>query len=284
MRTIAVANQKGGVGKSTTAASMATEFALRGYETLLIDGDPQANVTSHFLAADQVGLSIADVLIESDQKEKLPLEAAIVTTELEHLDLVPAKLRFARFEKEPAIAINRLRSKLASLADAYDFVVIDTPPTLGQILTTPLLASQYMLVPVAASPLAQDGLEDLMSTFEEVQSANPDLKLLGILCTLFDSRTSVSAESYRALKQRYPAQIFETIIHRNVKLEEAPAFNQPVQLYAPNSRGALLYAELTDETLARMGERKTKSSLKLAKAAGDEPGTDKGKVTSFMPK
>jgi chromosome partitioning protein len=264
MKTIAIANQKGGVGKSTTAACVATELAMRGYETLLIDGDPQANVTSHFLAPDQINLSIADILIESEQREKLPLEAAIVTTEMEHLDLVPSKLRFARFEKEPAIAINRLRSKLAPLASTYDFAVIDTPPTLGQILTTPLLASTHMLVPVAASPLAQDGLDDLMSTFEEVRSTNPDLELLGMVCTLFDARTSVAAESFRSLKERYGPKVFETIIHRNVKLEESPAFHQPVQLYAPGSRGALLYAELTDEILKRLGVRKNKGKLKLA--------------------
>lgn len=264
MITISIANQKGGVGKSTTAASVATELAMRGYETLLVDGDPQANVTSHFLAADQVGLSIADVLIESEQREKLPLEAAIVTTEMDHLDIVPSKLRFARFEKEPAISINRMRSKLAPLSSTYDFVIIDTPPTLGQILTTPLLASTHMVVPVAASPLAQDGLDDLISTFEEVRSTNPDLVLLGMVCTMFDGRTAVAAESYRSLKERYGPKVFETIIHRNVKLEESPAFHQPVQIYAPNSRGALLYSELTDEILKRLGARKTKGKLKLA--------------------
>ena len=264
MITISIANQKGGVGKSTTAASVASELAMRGYETLLVDGDPQANVTSHFLAPDQIGTSIADVLIESEQREKLPLEAAIVTTEMEHLDIVPSKLRFARFEKEPAIAINRLRSKLAPLSTTYDFVIVDTPPTLGQILTTPLLASTHMVVPVAASPLAQDGLDDLIGTFEEVRSTNPDLVLLGMVCTMFDGRTAVAAESYRSLKERYGPKVFETIIHRNVKLEESPAFHQPVQLYAPNSRGALLYSELTDEILKRLGARKTKGKLKLA--------------------
>jgi chromosome partitioning protein len=150
------------------------------------------------------------------------------------------------------------------LAANYDFVLIDTPPTLGQILTTPLLASTHMVVPVAASPLAQDGLDDLMGTFEEVRSANPELVLLGMVCTMFDGRTAVSAESYRSLKDRYGAKVFETIIHRNVKLEESPAFHQPVQLYAPNSRGALLYAELTDEILKRLGARKTKGKLRLA--------------------
>jgi chromosome partitioning protein len=261
---IAVANQKGGVGKSTTSASLATELALRGYETLLIDCDPQANVTTHFLSPDQVGASIADVLIESETTEKLPLEAAVVTTAVEHLDIVPSKLRFAKFEKESALAINRLRSKLQSLTSVYDFVVIDTPPTLGQILTAPLLAATHMLVTVSASPLAQDGIDDLLSTFAEVQDSNPALMLLGYACTLFDARTSVSAAAYNQLKGRFGAQVFETIIHRNVKLEESPAFHQPVQLYAPNSRGASLYSDLTDELLQRLEMRATKSGLKLA--------------------
>ena len=150
------------------------------------------------------------------------------------------------------------------LRSKFDTVIIDTPPTLGQILTTPLLASTHMVVPVAASPLAQDGLDDLLSTFEEVRSTNPELILLGMVCTMFDGRTAVAAESYRSLKVRYGTRVFETIIHRNVKLEESPAFHQPVQLYAPNSRGALLYSELTDEILKRLGARKSKGKLKLA--------------------
>lgn len=261
---IAISNQKGGVGKSTTAASLAAEFAMRGYETLLVDCDPQANVTTHFLSPDLVGTSIAEVLIESESSEKLPLEAAVVTTEIEHLDIVPSKLRFAKFEKEPAIAINRLRAKLQSLSSVYDFVVIDTPPTLGQILTAPLLAATHMLVPVSASPLAQDGIDDLLSTFAEVQEANPTLALLGYACTLFDARTGVSAGAYNQLKARFGEKVFDTIIHRNVKLEESPAFHKPVQLYAPNSRGAALYSDLADEVLQRLEMRSTKSPLKLA--------------------
>jgi chromosome partitioning protein len=267
MKTIAIANQKGGVGKSTTSASLAAELAMRGYETLLIDCDPQANVTTHFLAPEQVGLSIADVLIESEDKERYPLEAAVVTTKLEHLDIVPSKLRFARFEKESAIAINRLKAKLQTLATVYDFVIIDTPPTLGQILMTPLLAATHMLVPVSASPLAQDGIDDLFSTFDEVKSSNPALEFLGIVCTLFDARTGVSATYFNQLKERFGAKVFETIIHRNVKLEESPAFHQPVQLYAPNSRGASLYSDLADEFLERLEMRATRSPLKLAENA-----------------
>lgn len=261
---IAVANQKGGVGKSTTAASVATELALRGFETLIIDCDPQANATSHFLAPSQVGTSIAEVLVETDPRDKVPLEAAIVTTEIEHLDIVPSKLRFAKFEKEPSIAITRLRSKLSAVRSEYDFVVIDTPPTLGQILTATLLASTHMLIPVAASPLAQDGLDDLLSTFEEIQVSNNELKVVGILCTMFDSRTSVAAETCRQLQERYRARVFETIIHRSVKLEEAPAFHKPIQLYAPSSRGAQLYNEFVEELLSRVGAKKAKGKLRLA--------------------
>jgi chromosome partitioning protein len=264
MNVIAIANQKGGVGKSTTSASLAAELAMRGYETLLIDCDPQANVTTHFLSPDLVNTSIAEVLIESETNEKLPLEAAVVVTEIEHLDIVPSKLRFAKFEKEPAIAINRLKAKLQSLSSVYDFVVIDTPPTLGQILTAPLLAATHMLVPVAASPLAMDGIDDLLSTLAEVQEANPALRLLGYVCTLFDARTGVSAAAHTQLKGRFGPAVFETIIHRNVKLEEPPAFHKPVQLYAPNSRGASLYSDLTDEVLRRLDMRLTKSPLKLA--------------------
>lgn len=261
---IAVANQKGGVGKSTTAASIATEIAMRGYETLIIDCDPQANATSHFLSPAQVATSIAEVLVETDPREKIPLEAAIVTTEVEHLDIVPSKLRFAKFEKEPSIAITRLKSKLSSLRSEYDFVIIDTPPTLGQILTATLLASTHMLIPVAASPLAQDGLDDLLSTFEEIQVSNQELRVIGILCTLFDSRTSVAAETCRQLQERYGEKVFETIIHRTVKLEEAPAFHKPIQLYAGTSRGAQLYSEFVEELLARTGVKKSKSKLRLA--------------------
>lgn len=264
MIVFSIANQKGGVGKSTTAASLAADIAQRGYETLLIDGDPQANATAHFLPAKKVELTIADILIESEKREKLPLEAAIVTTEVENLDLVPSKLRFAKFEKEPALAINRLRAKLQPLKSHYEFVIIDTPPTLGMILSTPLLASTHMLVPVSASPLAQDGLVDLLSTFEEVKSSNPELKLLGMVCTMFDARTSVAVESFEQLKQEYGDLVFDTIIHRNVKLEESPAWHKPVQLYAPGSRGAALYSSLGDEVLRRLGIRSKSSKLKLA--------------------
>lgn len=263
---IAVANQKGGVGKSTTAATISAELALRGFETLIIDCDPQSNATSHFLAPNQIGTSIAEVLVETDPRDKVPLESAIVTTEIEHLDIVPSKLRFAKFEKEPSIAITRLRSKLSTVRSVYDFVIIDTPPTLGQILTATLLASTHILVPVAASPLAQDGLDDLLSTFEEIQVSNGDLRVLGILCTMFDSRTSVAAETCRQLQDRYGDKVFDTIIHRTVKLEESPAFHKPIQLYAPNSRGSQLYNEFVEEMLGRVGVKKVKGKLKLATA------------------
>ena len=256
---IAIANQKGGVGKSATAASIATELALRGYKTLLIDADPQANATSHFLAYENVHLSIGDVLVESGASASVPLAEAVVETELECLDLVPSSIKFSNFEKEPAIAISRLRAHLETLCHEYQFVLIDTPPTLGQILTTALLTATHMLVPVASHPLAQDGLQYLMHTFKQVCGLNPNLQLLGIVSTMYDTRTALSAASHELLQERFGSLVMESKIHFNVKIAESPSYNKPIQLYAPNSRGATLYSELTDEIIARLNAASAKT-------------------------
>ena len=264
---IAVANQKGGVGKSATSASLATELAQRGHQTLLIDADPQANATAHFLSYENVTVSIGDVLVELGQ-ETIPLKGAIVETELERLDLVPSSIKFSNFEKEPSIAISRLRTHLDTIKDEYEYVIIDTPPTLGQILTTVLLASTHMLIPVSAHPLAQDGLQYLMHTFKQVCGLNPRLKLLGIVSTMFDTRTTVSAESHKMIQQKFGDLVFDTMIHTNVKIAESPSYNRPVQLYAPNSRAAMLYAGLTDEILARLKEQSASKTIHLIKDTG----------------
>ena len=264
---ITVANQKGGVGKSATSAALATELAQRGHQTLLIDADPQANATAHFLSYENVTVSIGDVLVELGQ-ETIPMKGAIVETELERLDLVPSSIKFSNFEKEPSIAISRLRTHLDTIIDEYEYVIIDTPPTLGQILTTVLLASTHMLIPVSAHPLAQDGLQYLMHTFKQVCGLNQRLKLLGIVSTMFDTRTTVSAESHKMLQQKFGELVFDTMIHTNVKIAESPSYNRPVQLYAPNSRAALLYSELTDEILIRLKEQSASKTIHLLKDKG----------------
>jgi chromosome partitioning protein len=260
---VAVANQKGGVGKSTTAASLATELAIREYETLLIDADPQSNATQIFLAPEQVKTSLADVLIGAGAS----IMEKRVTTEVEHLDIVPATLSLANFDREPALSVTKLRTALRDLGDNYDFIIIDTPPNFGLLLTTALTAATHVLIPVQAAPFALTGLQDLMSVVKNAQDLNEGLQVLGTVCTLYDTRTSVSGASYRALTEMMPDKSFETIIHRQTKLEEAPSMHQPIQLYAPSSRGAEQYAALTDEVLSRLGVAGKSAKLSVLKGA-----------------
>jgi chromosome partitioning protein len=253
MITIAIANQKGGVGKSTTAAVLATELALRDFETLIIDADPQANATEIFLAPESVQTSLADVIIGGEGgRLASSITQKRVTTEIPHLDIIPATLALANFDREPALSVTKLRTAIRDLGDAYDFAIIDTPPNLGLLLTAALTAASHVLIPVQAAPFALTGLRDLLQVIENARELNDNLVVLGTVCTLYDTRTSVSGASFRALTQMLPDKTFETIIHRQTKLEEAPSMHQPIQLYAPNSRGAEQYSALADEVIARL--------------------------------
>ncbi|HEV7860565.1 MAG TPA: ParA family protein, partial [Pyrinomonadaceae bacterium] len=236
MKIIAIANQKGGVGKSTTCAMLGAELALREYDTLIIDTDPQANATQIFLDPANVTVSLADVIIGGEGKLSAPLAEKRVTTEIEHLDIVPATLSLANFDREPALSVTKLRTAIRELAGGYDFIIIDTPPNFGLLLTASLTAATHVLIPVQAAPFALSGLNDLLTVIENAKELNENLSVLGTVCTLYDTRTSVSGASFRTLTQMLPGQTFETIIHRQTKLEEAPSMHQPIQLYAPNSR------------------------------------------------
>ena len=268
MKVIAIANQKGGVGKTTTAASLSAELAISGYRTLLIDADPQANATKMFLREDEVTTSLSEVLISSPSFPSATIKEKRLTTALEGLDIIPATITLANFDREPPLSIKKLRSVLKDISDEYDFVIIDTPPNFGLLLSTALISADYVLIPVQAAPFALSGLGDLLMVIEDSKQLNEKLQILGAVCTLYDMRKSISKQSWIKLVDMSKSQnfyVFETIIHSDTKLESSPDANQPIQLFAATSRGAEEYEKLGVELLEKLNIMTGNSNLKLVK-------------------
>ena len=246
-RTIGIVNQKGGVGKTTTAVNLGACLAMLGRRVLLVDIDPQGNATT--------GLGVQKQGIGNDSYAVLlgESEAAIAvrTTEVENLSIIPATQHLAGAEVELVTALareTRLRRALVNLEGQYDYVLIDCPPSLGLLTVNALVASRQLLIPIQAEFYALEGLSQLTAIIHRIRDAlNPELEILGVLVTMFDPRTRLAVEVLEEVSRYFPEHVFQTQIPRNVRLSEAPSFGKPVVLFDVKSRGAQAYIELARE-------------------------------------
>ena len=246
-RIIALVNQKGGVGKSTTAVNLGAALAIQGHRVLVVDSDPQGNTTTGFgIDKSRLERDVYDVLMQQS-----PIDDAIVDTEIDKLQLLPATINLAGAEIELVSGLSRetrLRQALVPVASRYDFVFIDCPPSLGLLTINALTAAQEILIPVQAEYYALEGLSQLMSVVRRVREAlNPTLHVSGVLVTMFDGRTRLAMEVLDELAKFFPEQMFKTQIPRNVRLSEAPSYGKPVILFDVKSRGAQAYLSLARE-------------------------------------
>jgi chromosome partitioning protein len=253
---ISVANIASGVGKTTTAIHVAAELALRGYDTILIDADPQAEATARLIKLDRVRFSVADVLLTPEPsrhflpgERPISLAEVLVPTSLMSLHLAPSTIRLAAVDGDIALNLQELNLQLRSLNTPCDFAVIDTPSSLGPISAACLSASTHLLVPVAPSGQGVLGLRHLIENIE-LACGHREVKLLGVVCNLFECRSHSSGEFYEELKRGWGDQVFETIIHRDDLIEGCAERRLLVQALAPESKAATLYSQLTDEIMS----------------------------------
>ncbi|MFO7694752.1 MAG: ParA family protein [Vicinamibacterales bacterium] len=248
---VSIANQKGGVGKTTTAINLAAALAMRGRRTLLIDMDPQSNSSMSYLDIRTVERSLYDVLSDA----QCALSDVIVESNVENLLVAPARIALAKLEAKLVGEMDahfRLKDRLDPIREDYEFIVIDCPPTLGLLTANALVASSHLLVPIQSSYFALEGTDDLLETVEKVRArANPDLRLLGVLITMHDRRTAIARDIRNQIRAVFGDLVFATVISKSVRLEESPAYKEPIFTFAPESSGATEYYRLCEEVIDR---------------------------------
>ena len=244
---IAIANQKGGVGKTDLCVNLASFLSSMGHKTLLIDLDPQSNATD-YLIEDRPNLSSADLLLD----DTLELPQTITTTEFENLDIIPAHSSLSGAGVRLASDVDmqfKLRNKLTGLEN-YEYVLIDTPPTLGFLTINAFVSSDEIIIPTQSQYFAMDAIQQLIVTIKKIRSSlNPKLNIRGICLTMYDRRTILSRQVKEQVHNEFPGMVFDTVIPVNVRLAESPSYHKPIMHYAPDSTGAAAYEKLAHEFL-----------------------------------
>ena len=248
-KVIAIVNQKGGVGKTTTAVNLSTVLAQKGKKVLLIDEDPQGNATSGLgIEKGTVEKSIYDVLIN-----ETPFEEAITKTTIKNLYLCPSNINLAGAEVELVNTMSRetkMKEKMEDIQDEYNYIIIDCPPSLGLLTINSLTASNSIMIPIQCEYYALEGVGQLMNTVNLIKKQlNKDLYIEGVVLTMNDARTNLSNQVVSEVKKYFKDNVYKTIIPRNVKLSEAPSYGMPITAYAPRSKGARCYEKLANELL-----------------------------------
>ena len=248
---LSIANQKGGVGKTTTAINLAAALAMRGQPTLLIDLDPQGNSSMSFIDIRTTTRSMYDVFVD----DAVHLADVIVPATLPNLSVAPARIAMAKLESRLVGELDapfRLKDELAALNGQFAHVVIDCPPALGLLTVNALVASTHLLIPIQSSYFALEGTDDLLETIEKVrQRPNPELQILGVVITMHDKRTALARDIQEQIRKVFGEKVFRTVISKSVRLEESPAYRESIFTFAPESSGATEYYRLCEEVIDR---------------------------------